>query len=441
MTDFDLVVSGGGPAGSATAWRAATNGARVLVLDKATFPRDKPCGDGLTPRAVKWLCDMGLEDRLSRFHRVDAVRLVVGDRTFEGPWPAREYGYPDHGYVASREELDDMLLEHAASAGAEVRQGSEVLGPIVENGVACGVRYRADGREQQVGGDIVVAADGMSSRVGRALDMVPLANRPFAIAVRAQVDTASADEPVLIVYPDLYHEGRLIPGYGWVFPMGNGKLNIGVGYVSTYRGYRDIKINDLMADFMRRLPPEWEVPSVKEMIASRSLKGWRLPMGLAVWPPWRPGALAVGDAAGVVKPFTGVGISKALECGNLAADAALQALASGGPQDLSNYERIIDRTWGAHYRLGRAFVQVIGRPSAMKAFLWAGTRIAPITDFMPHLLGNLYRVKGGRPGDYIMRSAMRLAGSRPTGAQGGPRQARTERRGTARERAGASSKR
>lgn len=427
MPDYDVVVAGGGPAGSSVAWRAASKGARVLVLDKAVFPRDKPCGDGLTPRAVKWLTEMGLADELDRrFHRVDRVRLVMTKRVIERPWPARDYGFPEHGYVAARDELDELLLQHAARAGAEIRQRSEVVDPLVDDNGTYGLRYRTDGREHEVTASVVVGADGMSSRVGRALGMAPLASRPFAIAVRAQVDTACVDEPVLMVYPELHHDGHLVPGYGWVFPMGGGRLNIGVGYVSTYRDYRSIKINDVMRQFVARLPREWGVPSIEELKRARLLRGWRLPMGLAVWPPWTPGALVAGDAAGVVKPFTGVGISKALECGVLAADSALEAIDSKvGPADLSPYSRRLHETWGAHYRLGRGFLRVIGHPIGMKTFLWTGTHVAPVTDFLPRVLSNLYRERGGSAGDRMMRTAMRMAARGDSAGDGQQRARRT----------------
>src|ERR1700752_4860176 len=128
---YDLVIAGGGPSGSAAAWQAAQTGAKVVVLDKAEFPRDKPCGDGLTARAVSYLQKMGLAGEVAQFHRVNRV-TVFSPSEWELSFPRRP-GMPDHGHVARRLELDTLLLNPAASAGAEVRQGAEVVGPVVKD--------------------------------------------------------------------------------------------------------------------------------------------------------------------------------------------------------------------------------------------------------------------------------------------------------------------
>ena len=127
---YDLVIAGGGPSGSAAAWQAAQTGAKVVVLDKAEFPRAKPCGDGLTARAVSYLQKMGLADEVATFHRVNRVTVFSPSR-WELSFPKRP-GMPDHGHTVSREHLDTLLLKHAESAGAEVRQGAEVTGPELD---------------------------------------------------------------------------------------------------------------------------------------------------------------------------------------------------------------------------------------------------------------------------------------------------------------------
>src|SRR3954449_12782168 len=124
---YDLIIAGGGPSGSAAAWQAAQTGARVVVLDKAEFPRDKPCGDGLTARAVSYLQKMGLAPEVAQFHRVNRV-TVFSPSQWELSFPKRP-GMPDHGHTVSRTHLDTVLLKHAESAGAEVRQSAAGAGP------------------------------------------------------------------------------------------------------------------------------------------------------------------------------------------------------------------------------------------------------------------------------------------------------------------------
>src|SRR5438445_158033 len=202
--NYDLIVAGGGPAGASAAWRAATAGARVLLCDKAQFPRDKPCGDGLTPRAVASIAALGLENELKRFNRIEKLRVNGAGRELTFDWP-RSDSFPDYGYVVARTDLDEMLLRHAQDAGAEVREETSVIAPIVEDGVVRGVRVRSNGTDEELRAHIVIAADGASSRVARALGMVMDARRPVGLAVRAHFDAKrpAADDEVIESYLEL----------------------------------------------------------------------------------------------------------------------------------------------------------------------------------------------------------------------------------------------
>jgi menaquinone-9 beta-reductase len=201
----------------------------------------------------------------------------------------------------------------------------------------------------------------------------------------------------------------LLPGYGWIFPMGEGRINVGVGILSSYKGWQQVNTAHLMEAFMRALPRSWDLPEISSLRQSGQLKGWRLPMGFAVWPPWRPGAMACGDAAGLVNPFNGEGISEAIESGVLSAEVALEALSNGGPRDLSAYEGRLDELWGPYYRLGRTFVRIIGKPRLMRTLTTVGMRVPPVMEFAFKLLANLYRERGGTPGDALVRSMLRAA--------------------------------
>ena len=413
---YDLVVAGGGPAGAAAAWRAATAGARVLVCDKARFPRDKPCGDGLTPRAVASIGALGLDNELKKFNRVEKLRVHGAGRTLTFDWP-RSDAFPDHGYVVARTDLDEMLLRHAQDAGAEVREETAVRSPIVEDGIVRGLVVRSNGIDEQVRAPVVIAADGASSPVSRALGMVMDAKRPMGLAVRAHFDALrpAADDGVIESYLELRDGDALLPGYGWIFPMGSPRINVGVGILSTYKGWRDVNTAHLMEAFMRALPASWELPDISALRASGQLKGWRLPMGFGVRPPWRPGAIACGDAAGVVNPFNGEGISEAVESGVVGVEVALAAIDGRGPQDLSQYERRLDELWGPYYRLGRTFVRLIGRPRIMRTLTGVGMRVPPVMEFAFKLLANLYREQGGGFGDSLVRAMLRAAALVPLG--------------------------
>ena len=352
QSSYDVIVAGGGPAGASASWHLAKAGARVICLDKSTFPREKPCGDGITPRAIKMICEMGLAAEIEKFHRIDTIRLVAHEKTWERPIPKRR-GLPDFACVVSRSELDEMLLRTAERAGAEVIEDSRVSGPIVDKGVVTGVRASIDGVDEEVHAPIVIGADGVSSRIGRGADMVPPTDFPFALLVRAQIPADIAEDSAMSMYPDIRYRGKSLPGYGWVFPMGDGRINVGLGYVTTMRGWRSVNINECLVEFLKSLPDKWNLPSIQTIRSGGMLNGWRLSTGLAVWPPWKPGVLLVGDAAGVAKPFTGAGISRALQSGHFAAATALKALEVGDPRDLHAYADQLQKEWGSYYRLGR----------------------------------------------------------------------------------------
>ncbi|MGI9123257.1 MAG: NAD(P)/FAD-dependent oxidoreductase, partial [Mycobacterium sp.] len=276
MTErFDLVIAGGGPSGSAAAWQAAQTGAKVVVLDKAAFPRDKPCGDGLTARAVSYLQKMGLADEVAGFHRVNRVTVFSPSR-WELSFPRRP-GMPDHGATVSRTTLDTMLLKHAESAGAEVRQGAEVAGPILDDrGRVVGVTLKSG---EQVHGDAVIAADGAYSPIKRALNLDSQYNGYTAIAIRAEMDAVRPESDSFDIYLKMEFQGDQLPGYAWVFPMEGGRVNVGLGYINSYKNWQAINATQFLGDFMRTLPREWELPSIEELKKNKSVRAWRLPMG------------------------------------------------------------------------------------------------------------------------------------------------------------------
>jgi len=362
---YDLVIAGGGPAGSAAAWKAARTGARVVVLDKAQFPRDKPCGDGLTPRAVSFIQKMGLAREIDKFHRLNRA-TIFSPTEWQLSFPRRP-GMPDHGHGVRRCELDALLLANAESAGAEVRQAAEVVGPLVDDdGRVTGVQLKTG---ERVFADAVIAADGAYSPIKRGLRLQSRYTGYSAIAIRAEMSASRPDSDSLDIHLKLRYRGDQLPGYGWVFPLGGGRVNIGLGYVNSYKNWHQINAAQFLGEFLASLPPEWDLPPIDELQKSKALQGWRLPMGFTAWPPWHRGVLFAGDALGAARPVSGAGISKALQSGLAAGECAIAALTNGGPDDFTNYEQQIQSTWGNEYRRGRFFHKLAGIPALTTAGL------------------------------------------------------------------------
>ena len=370
-TDCDVLVVGGGPAGAAAAWQAAGRGAKVVCLDKAEFPRDKPCGDGLTPRAVKLISTMGLGADLEKFHKVKRIKLV-SRTTWDVGWPHR-HDMPDFGYVARRLDLDEILLRAAAEAGAQVEENVEAIGPLMTGNRVSGVVAVSGTETREYRATVIIGADGAHSELKRLIlrdEPTPSKLRWFdadrnkgivAVAIRAEMSSRRTEDETLEAHI-LKYQNNYLPGYGWVFPVGGDRVNIGVGYLTTFRRWREINARALFAQFAKQLPAEWALPDTGDLVRAKALQAWRLPMGFTTLPAWRPGVMFAGDAAGVAKPASGAGISRALESGMIAADVALNVIGSGTPHELADYDEQLKQRWGKTYRVARSALRFESRP-------------------------------------------------------------------------------
>ena len=303
---WDVLVVGAGPSGAATAHWLAEAGHRVLVVDKKQFPREKTCGDGLTPRAVRQLHDMGLAEPLEQFLRFDGLRSIAHGVTLELRWPEHR-DFPPYGYVVRRRDLDEMVAERAVKLGATLWSGAEAVAPLIEDGLVTGAAIKRDGTTEPVRAKYLVVADGANSRFGRAIGTVRDRTYPLGMAIRGYFTSPFHDEPWIESHLDLHdREGRNLPGYGWVFPVGDGTVNVGVGLLSTFAGWKEINTSSLMDAFVATAPARWDISPETSCGAPT---GGMLPTGGSSAPSVGPTWLVVGDAAGSVNPFNGEGIS------------------------------------------------------------------------------------------------------------------------------------
>jgi geranylgeranyl reductase family protein len=380
MEHVDVAVIGAGPAGSSAATWLARAGARVALFEKASQGRDKSCGDGLTPRAVAELDRLGVD--ISRFHRIDGLRVQAGRTEREVLWPGGIF--PNMGAVAPRAEFDAMVLQTAIDAGAELRDHAKAE-PVLEGGRVVGVRVGAE----EIRADLVVIASGAGSAAAKLLGATRVEKSPFGLAIRAYVPSNRADDRYMeacltVKGPD----GKLVPGYGWVFPAGNGIVNVGVGALSTMRNFSQLNLNTMLEAYMAQVGPAW---GMGEFV--NRPKAWRLPMH--VEHRSGPGWVAVGDAAGLVNPFNGEGIDYALESGRHAAELFM---ASPGTAHAA-YDALLRREYDPFFATARRFAWVIGRPRLLRFLLGialsTGFTMELVLDIMANLIDSEHRSLAG----------------------------------------------
>jgi geranylgeranyl reductase family protein len=411
----DVIVVGAGPAGSATAFYLAAAGLDVLVLEKTHFPREKVCGDGLTPRAVKVLTAMGVPIAESDgWLRNKGLRIIGGGGRIELRWPDLS-SYPDFGLVRTRLDFDEILARHAQKAGARLLEGMNVTGPLLDDrtgritGVTARETVNGESREHTFRARLVVAADGNSSRLSVAMGLAKRDDRPLGVAVRSYYATPRHDDDYLEAWLDLWDGDKLLPGYGWIFGMGDGTSNVGLGLLNTSDSFGNTDYRVMLRRWLAAMPAEW---GLNEDNRTAPVRGAALPMGFNRTPHYTRGLLLAGDSGGMVNPFNGEGIGYALESAEIAARVIVQALArptaAGTETVLNTYPRQLKDAWGGYYTLGNAFVQLIGHPSFMRFATRHGIKRPYIMRFTMKLLGNLTEPKGGDAVDRLLNAVSKM---------------------------------
>ena len=275
---YDVLVVGGGPSGAAAGYWLAERGHRVLIVEKKRFPREKTCGDGLTPRAVRQLHDMGLAEPLADFQRFDGLRSIAHGVTLELAWPEHP-DFPPYGYVVRRRDLDEMVAvarrqgrRHAVAGRRGRRSGASPTASSLAR--RCGATTR--GTVETVRARYVVVADGANSRFGRALGTARDRAYPLGMAIRGYFRSPRHDEPWIESHLDIRDKaGNHLPGYGWIFPVGDGTVNVGVGLLSTFRDWKSVNTSRLMEAFCETAPPAWGISTRPPRPARRPAAGSR----------------------------------------------------------------------------------------------------------------------------------------------------------------------
>ena len=409
---------GGGPSGASCAYWLAEAGWDVVLVEKKRFPREKTCGDGLTPRSVRQLEDMGLAEALTGAHKYQGLRACAFGKVLEMHWPDHP-SFPSHGYVITRKDLDQIVAERAAKAGAEVLQGCEALEPLLPYGRPDDPAHEASrdrasrdwasrdthtslpavsgalvndvgsGTLRDIKARYVVVADGSNSRFGRALGSARDRRAPIGMALRGYYTSERHADPFIESHLDLRDlSGAVVPGYGWIFPMGDGRVNVGVGLLTVSGRWKGLNTSHLMEAFVRSAPRSW---GLSPETSCGPPTGGKLPMGFAIHPSSGPNSLVIGDAAGAINPFNGEGIAYGYETGRLAAACLSRALSGESDSAISDYECRLQDSYGDYYRVGRAFVKLISNPQILRACMRTGMAVPPVMTGLLRIMANLMR--------------------------------------------------
>jgi geranylgeranyl reductase family protein len=405
--EADVIVVGAGPAGSTTAFYLAQAGLDVLLLEKARFPREKVCGDGLTPRAVKSLVSMGIDiSEDNGWVRNRGLRVIGSGKRMELDWPTLS-SYPGYGLVRTRADFDETLARRAAAAGAHLREGEAVTGPVLHErtGRITGVKTS----ERQYQARCVIAADGNSSRLSVAMGLKKRDDRPLGVAVRTYYKSPRHKDDYLESWLDLWDGDRLLPGYGWIFGMGDGTSNVGLGLLNTSAAFANTDYRAMLRKWLAAMPAEW---GFTEENRTEPIRGAALPMGFNRTPHYYRGLLLAGDAGGLVNPFNGEGIAYAMESGEIVARTVAQALAMGRAAQtervLASYPQALRQAYGGYYALGRQFVKLIGRPDLMRFATKHSMNRPALMRFALKLLANLTDPRDGDASDRLINGLTRL---------------------------------
>ena len=409
----DVIVVGAGPAGATTACWLADQGLSVALLEKGTFPRDKVCGDGLTPRATKQLLRLGIDVSEEAGWLHNRGLRVYGGRAepFELPWPTLAE-FPSFGLVRKRADFDELLANRAVAKGATLYQQTQVTGAVIDQRTdrISGVTTK-DGRTFTA--PIVVAADGNSSPIAKAMGLARNPDRPMGVACRTYFTSPRHNDAWMESWLQLWDgkpgESNLLPGYGWIFGMGDGTCNVGLGTVASSAKSQKLNFRELLRTWLANTPQEWGFSPENQVgpIASAAL-----PMAFNRKPAYARGLVLVGDSGGMVSPFNGEGIPYAMEAGEAAAEAIVRAHAEGvgsraAEKALGGYPVRLADAWGGYFRLGTTFVKLIEHPQVMRLCVRYGLPRPVLMRFTIKLLAHLYDTKDGDWMDRVIHSLSR----------------------------------
>ncbi|MEN9710753.1 MAG: hypothetical protein RL441_745 [Actinomycetota bacterium] len=377
--ETDVVVVGAGPAGSSAATWLARQGRSVLLADAEVFPRDKACGDGLTPRAIAELTNLGMSDFLSGRARNLGLRAAGFGQVLHLLWPGGSL--PNFGGAAPRMVLDAAIREVALAAGATPLEAARAVDVEWAGDRIAAVIFKQGDSTLRVVANTVIVADGARSQLGRVLGREWHRDTAYGVAARGYIASERSDDQWISSHLELRgRENEILSGYGWIFPLADGTVNIGVGTLATSKRPAEINLRQLMDFYADNQREEWKLSGPVE-------KPWSalLPMGGAVSNVAGPNWLLVGDAAGCVNPLNGEGIDYGLETGRLAAEYLADR-----PSDFSaDWPNILRDHYGLAFSAARRIAGILTSPELLRVAGPIGMRSRWLMEIALRIMGNL----------------------------------------------------
>ncbi|HET9872661.1 MAG TPA: geranylgeranyl reductase family protein [Propionibacteriaceae bacterium] len=375
----DVLVVGAGPAGASAAAWAARQGRDVVLADAAYFPRDKTCGDGLTPRAMAQLDALGLGEWTRAHGRNRGLRAHGFGQTLLLPWPGGTL--PDHGSAVPRTDLDARIRGVALDAGAVGMDGARAVDVTRAGSRVTGVVFSmGDNSTRTVRCDRLIVADGVRSPLGRLLGREWHRDTAYGVAARSYVTSGRSDDEWISSHLELRGgSGEILSGYGWIFPLADGEVNLGVGTLATAKRPAHIQLRPLMEFYAGQRRDEWELG--QDLRAATSAL---LPMGGAVSNLAGPNWALVGDAAACVNPLNGEGIDYGLETGRFVVD-----LMSSGCDLTSAWPALLRQHYGEAFSIARRLAGLITVPRILPLLGPIGMRSHLLMTVALRVMGNL----------------------------------------------------
>ncbi|MGV9669222.1 FAD-dependent monooxygenase [Gordonia sp. NPDC003504] len=388
----DVLVVGAGPAGAAAAAHAAAAGFDVVLADAAVFPRDKTCGDGLTPRAVAEMATLGLDGLLADRPRLNGLELHGWGRAVYVPWPSGRF--PGYGSAVARLELDDAIRELAVARGARMVSGAKAVAVEMDGDRLGAVAFVTADGPHTIRAREVIVADGVRSGLGKLLGRQWHRDTAYGVAARAYIPSRRAAATLMGSHLELRGpDDALLPGYGWVFPLGtadsgpmsavsrpegHGLLNIGVGALATSKRPAHMALRPVLEHYARMVGDEWQIAGDPVRIASALL-----PMGGAVSGVAGRNWMLIGDAAACVNPLNGEGIDYGLETARL----AVARLGAGDHTDA--WRATLVEHYGLAFSAARRLAGLLTMPQTVPILGRPGIRSQRLMSLVVRVMGNL----------------------------------------------------